>query len=319
MVYKQLTQEQRYMIYALRQEGCSQRRIAEVVRVHPATISRELRRNIRYRGYRPAMAHRMAMKRRLVPRKVSLLTPVLCARLAHYLRKQWSPEQIAGRLERLGSIQISHQTIYKLVSADRQRGGFLYQELRHGGRPRRRHPKADGSTILDRVSIELRPPVVAERSRLGDWEADTIVSPQRKSVLVSLVERKSRFSLLAKIPNKRASQLTQSVVRLMAPLKARVLTITSDNGTEFAAHKIISRKLQADFFFAHPYSSWERGLNENTNGLVRQYLPKQSSFEPVTPKQVSAIMIALNHRPRKSLDFRTPAEVFYEQPVALGP
>ena len=319
MAYKQLSEEQRHMIYALRQEGCSQRRIAEVLRVHPATISRELRRNIRCRGYRPAMAHQLALARKAIPRKPSKLTPIICSRLAHYLKKQWSPEQIAGRLRRLGSLFISHQTIYKLVALDRMRGGSLFKQLRRGGRRPRRHPTSDGSIIRDRTSIDLRPAVVAERSRLGDWEADTIIPPDRKSVLVSLVERMSRFTLLAKIPNKRASQLTQSVIRLMTPLKSKVLTITSDNGTEFACHKIISRKLEADFFFAHAYKAWERGLNENTNGLVRQYLPKHSSFESITSQQVSAIMVALNHRPRKSLDFRTPVEVFYQQSVALGP
>lgn len=311
MTYRQLTQEQRYMIYALRQEGCTQRHIAHVAGVHPSTISRELRRNIRRRGYRPAMAHQLALGRRSVPRKKSKLTPRVRARLADYLRKRWSPEQISGRLKRLGTVIIGRQSIYSFIEEDRLAGGTLFQFLRRGGRRYRHHRTTDSRIIRDRVSIDKRPPIVADRSRLGDWEADTIIPPDRGAVLLSMVERRSRLTLLARLPNRRACQLTQCMVRLLTPLKSKVHTITSDNGTEFACHKIICRKLEADFFFAHAYKAWERGLNENTNGLVRQYLPKETSFETISPQLVSAIMVALNHRPRKSLEFRTPVEVFY--------
>lgn len=312
MAYRQLTREQRYMIYALRQEGCAQRHIARALGVHPATISRELRRNIRLRGYRPSMAHDLAMRRRAIPRKRTKLTPRVRSRLAHYLRKRWSPEQISGRLRSLGSLSIGRQTIYTLIERDRIRGGTLYRFLRRGGRRYRHHRTADNRLFRDRISIDQRPAVVNERSRLGDWEADTIISPDRGAVLLSLVERCSRLTLLAKVQSKRASPLTQSMIRLLAPLKAKVLTITSDNGTEFACHKRISRRLDAGFYFAHAYKAWERGLNENTNGLVRQYLPKDSSFADVSPQQVSAIMVALNHRPRKCLGYKTPVEVFYK-------
>lgn len=312
MAYRQLTREQRYIIYALRQEGCNQRHIARALGVHPATISRELRRNIRRRGYRPSMAHDLAMRRRAVRRKPTKLTPSARNRLVHYLRKRWSPEQISGRLRRLGSLSVGRQTIYTFIERDRIRGGTLYRFLRRGGRRYRHHRTADNRLFRDRISIDQRPAVVDERSRLGDWEADTIISGERGAVLLSLVERCSRLTLLAKLPNKRASLLTQSMIRLLTPLKSKVHTITSDNGTEFACHRIISRRLAAGFYFAHAYKAWERGLNENTNGLVRQYLPKESSFAVISPRQVSAIMVALNHRPRKCLGYQTPVEVFYQ-------
>ena len=317
MHYHQLTLEQRYMIYALRQEGCSQKRIADLVKVHKSTISRELRRNVRKRGYRPKMAHRLAMRRRGVPRRKSLLTPGLKKRLGYYIKKDWSPEQIAGRFKQKRLPSISHQSIYSYIHLNKAAGGILYKHLRRKRKYRKWRLPYKAGPIHGRVSIDQRPAIVDDRSRIGDWEVDTIVSSNRKSALLTAVERFSRFTLIGHIPIKNATSTYHCMLRLMRPLKPWVLTITSDNGAEFASHKPISQKLDAGFFFAHPYKSWERGLNENTNGLIRQYVPKGSSFEDLTQAQVSGIMKKLNHRPRKALDFKTPAEVLYQQ-VALG-
>ena len=317
MHYRQLTLEQRYMIYALRQEGCSQSRIASVAGVHKSTISREFRRNVRKRGYRPKMAHRLAMKRRSLTRRKTILSPGLKRRLGHYIKKDWSPEQIAGHFKRYNYQAISHQTIYIYIRQNQSAGGTLHKHLRCRKKYRKRSALNKYGPIRHRISIDERPSIVDKRSRIGDWEVDTIVSSNRKSALLTVVERVSKYTLIASLPRKTATATYHGMVELMHPLKPWVLTITADNGTEFASHRPISEQLDAAFFFAHPYKAWERGLNENTNGLIRQYVPKGSSFEDITDEDVSFIMKSLNHRPRKSLDFRTPAEVLYET-VALG-
>lgn len=317
MAYRQLTRGQRYMIYALKQEGCNQSRIAEVVGVHKSTISRELRRNVRLKGYRPTMASRLAMGRREACHKPTKLTPRVQARLRHYLKNDWSPEQIAGRLRRLETLTISHQTIYRFIHQDRRYGGQLYKHLRRLKPYRKRYGTTRGAPCPDRVSIDERPAVVDERSRLGDWEVDTIISSDRRSAIVSMVERVSKLALLGKVSRNNAYQASQCIIHMTRAVRDRVLTITSDNGPEFAGHKRISQRLKADFFFAHPYKAWQRGLNENTNGLVRQYLPKGSSFESLTHRDILNVTRKLNHRPRKTLGYRTPSEVFY-QSVALA-
>lgn len=317
MAYRQLTQEQRYMIYALKQERCTQTRIAEVVQVHKSTVSRELRRNIRLKGYRPGMAHRLAMARRCARHKPTKLTPHVKVRLRSYLLKEWSPEQIAGRLRLAGNFSISHQTIYRYLYHDKQCGRHLYKHLRRQ-RPYRKHDaRRNNVPCVDRISIDERPAVVDQRVRLGDWEVDTILSRDQRSAVVSMVERVSKLTLLGRVPRHDAYHTSQCIIRMTRAVRDRVLTITSDNGSEFAGHKRISQRLKADFFFAHTYKAWERGLNENTNGLIRQYLPKGSSFDSLTDRELLIITRRLNHRPRKTLEYRTPSEVFYH-PVALA-
>ena len=317
MTYRQLTREQRYMIHALKQEGCTQTRIGEIAHVHKSTVSRELKRNISLRGYRPATAHRLAMTRRSQTRKPTKLTPRVKARLRSYLTKEWSPEQIAGRLSLRGGLSISHQTIYRYVRQDKKDNGSLYKHLRRQRPYRKRYAGKPNAPCVGRVSIDERPAVVDERSRLGDWEVDTIVSGDRKSAIVSMVERVSKLTLLGRVPRKNARNVSTCIIHMTQAFRDRVLTITSDNGAEFAEHRRVSDRLQADFYFAHPYKSWERGLNENTNGLVRQYLPKRSSFERLTDRALLTVTRKLNHRPRKTLGYLTPSEVFYGI-VALG-
>jgi IS30 family transposase len=291
--------------------GLCQTEIAKIIGVHKSTISREMRRNRGLRGYRPKQAHRFAEIRRAKTARdrISPDTWVLVKRL---LRDDWSPEQISGWLVSEFQITVSHESIYQFILKDKQLGGNLYRHLRCKKKRRKRY----GSTsrrgqLLNRVSIDQRPAIVDTRSRIGDWELDTIIGKGHKQALVSLTERKSRLTLVAKVKQKSAELTARSIRRLLEPIASKVITLTSDNGKEFARHQEISTALQADFYFAHPYSSWERGLNENTNGLIRQYFPKKHDFGTITEKDISMVMNKLNNRPRKCLGFKTPNQVFF--------
>ena len=316
-MYKQLTREKRYILNALKQEGCKQSRIAEHLKVAPSTVSRELRRNRSKRGYRPAAAHRLAMGRKRLPRKPEKLTPEVKHLLSSYLKKHWSPEQIAGRLKLQGILEISHETIYKYIRHNKDNGGKLYKCLRRKKPYRKRYGTLSRHKLDTRRSIDERPEIVDKKSRIGDWEVDTMVSKKDRAVLLTMVDRVSKYALLGMVENKESTLVAKRMTNLFRKKKDMVHTITADNGTEFSRHKIVAKKLDADFFFAHPYSSWERGLNENTNGLIRQYFPKRSSFKNVTEDRLKQVMSNINNRPRKTLGYRTPKEVFNSQGVAL--
>ena len=309
--YAQLTREQRYQIYALMKAGLSQTEIATILGVHKSTISREVRRNRGQRGYRPKQAHRIAEIRRAeaTEPRISSDTWTLVERL---LRVDWSPEQVSGWLLNEHQITISHEWIYQFVLKDKRQGGDLHQHLRCKKQRRKRYGSSNyRGRIKNRVSIEQRPKIVETRSRIGDWELDTIIGKGHKQALVSLTERKTRLTLLAKVQRKSAELVSWSIRRLLEPIASKVLTLTSDNGKEFARHQEIATALDASFYFAHPYSSWERGLNENTNGLVRQYFPKKHDFTSITEKAITMVMNKLNNRPRKCLGFKTPNQVFF--------
>jgi len=318
--YKQLNREQRYQIYVLMKAGLYQTKIAEIIGVHKSTISREIRRNCGFRGYRPKQAHRFAKERRakVIRTRISQHTWTL---VEHLLREDWSPEQISGWLKSECQITVSHESVYQFILQDKRQGGDLYRHLRCKKQRRKRY----GSTsrrghIVDRVSIDQRPAIVDARSRIGDWELDTIIGKGHKQALVSITERRSRLSLVAKVNRKSAALVSRSIQRLLEPIASKVFTLTSDNGKEFARHKEIAAALRANFYFAHPYASWERGLNENTNGLIRQYFPKKHDFITITDKDISMVMNKLNNRPRKCLGFKTPNQVFFgiKPSVALG-
>lgn len=228
------------------------------------------------------------------------------------LRADWSPEQISNHAA------ISIETVYQRVYADKRAGGFLWQHLRCQKQRRKRYGKHDRRGIIpNRLSIEQRPAIVEKRSRIGDWEADTVIGKNHKQAIVSLVERKSGFTLIRKVERRTADAVSKAMTKLLKPYQCRVLTITSDNGKEFAGHEKVARALRADFYFAHPYSSWERGTNENTNGLIRQYFPKGMDFTTITQQEISHVMKRLNNRPRKRLGYLTPAQVFFKSGVAL--
>lgn len=313
MSYQQLTQEQRYHIYERKHEGVSLRTIAVEIGVAPSTVSREVRRNRGQRGYRPCQAHQTALERRQIPRRPITFTARVRALVERKLKLDWSPSQIVGWLERNGLPSVSHERIYAHVWQDKREGGTLYHHLRHGNRKyRKRYGKRDSrGRIPNQTSIEQRPAVVERRNRSGDWEVDTVLGKQARHAVVSAVERDSRYTVLTKVPNRLAETLSKALVKGLKPHEVK--TITSDNGREFAGHAEIAEALDADFYFAHPYHSWERGTNENTNGLIRQYLPKGRSLDNVTQKELRFIMDRLNHRPRECLGFKTPAEVHFSK------
>lgn len=309
--YTQLTQEQRYQIYVLKKAGHRQMHIADLLGVHKATISRELRRNSGMKGYRPQQAQRFCLQRRVQKAKprIEPRSWILVERL---LREQWSPEQISGWLQREYKIPISIEWIYQHVLCDKQSGGTLYRHLRCQRQRKKRYGVySHRGQIPGQVCIDQRPTIVDQRSRYGDWELDTVIGKNHQQALVTLVERKSRLTLIAKVIRKTAEKVSDAIVSLLSTLKPWVYTLTSDNGREFAQHARIAKTLNADFYFAHPYASWERGLNENTNGLIRQYFPKKHDFTTITERHVEHVMNKLNNRPRKCLGYKTPNEVFF--------
>lgn len=317
--YTQLTQEQRYQIYAFMQTQQTQAAMAALLGVHKATISREVRRNRGHRGYRPQQAHALAVTRRQGKVR-SRIDGGTWRRIDTRLQDEWSPEQISGWLKREHFAPVSPEWIYRHILKDKAHGGNLHHHLRCRKRRRKRYGSSDRrGQLVNRISIDARPALVNERRRVGDWEVDTIIGVGHQQALVSLTERYSRLTLLQKVTRKTAEEVSAAVRTLLAPLAVWVHTLTSDNGKEFADHERIAQDLDAAFFFAHPYASWERGLNENTNGLVRQYFPKHRWFTTITPQEVKVVMHKLNHRPRKGLGFRTPHEVFYNHTaVALA-
>jgi len=316
MAYMQLTREQRYQIKALLDTGIPRNKIAETIGVHKSTITREINRNTGERGYRPEQAHEKTLARKKKKSKPRIGEEVWNL-VYKQLLEDWSPEQVSGKLKESG-ILVSHERIYQYVYADKRAGGSLWTHLR---RPKKYRKRAGGrdrrGKIPNRRSIEERPAIVDERSRIGDWEADLIVGKNHQGVALTLTERKSRFTLLRTFPSKHADPITQGIKELLQ-WDARLKTITFDNGKEFAGHEEVASALGVACYFAHPYSSWERGTNENTNGLIRQYLPKSRNLKSVSREEEIMIMDKLNLRPRKCLDFMTPYEVFFgHQPVAL--
>lgn len=228
------------------------------------------------------------------------------------LREEWSPDQISKHAE------ISIETVYQRVYADKRAGGLLWKHLRCQKQRKKRYGKFDRrGTIPNRHSIDERPAIVETRNRIGDWEVDTVIGKKHKQAILSIVERKSGYTLIRKVERKTALAVSQAMIGLLKPHRKKVLTITSDNGKEFAGHEEVARGLKADFYFAHPYASWERGTNENTNGLIRQYFPKNRDFTTITQQEIDMAMERLNSRPRKRLGYQTPSQVFFKSGVAL--
>jgi transposase, IS30 family len=313
MNYTQLTREQRYQIYALMKAGHNQSRMAILVGCHKSTISRELRRNRGLKGYRPYQADELAYDRQCGAYR-SRIAWQTWQQVERLLRQDWSPEQITGRLKLEQQPTVSHECIYLYVYAEKRRGGTLHRHLRSQKKQRKRYSGyIRRGQIPNRTSIDKRPKIVASKGRFGDWEADTIVGARHKGGILSVVERKSKLTRLRKLATKGAAEMKDNAIVLLAPLAARVHTITVDNGKEFCEHQLIAAGLQAHLYFAHPYSSWERGLNENTNGLVRQYFPKKYEFAKITDQDLQQVEDLLNSRPRKTLGYRTPNEVFFKQ------
>jgi IS30 family transposase len=310
--YRRVTYEDRCQIYALSKSGTSQECIASVLGVSQSTVSRELRRNRGQRGYRFKQAEAKAQARQTIrstPRKLTV--PVRGKIEAKLRQMRWSPEQISGWLSDQG-IKLSHERIYQMIWQDKCDGGNLWHSLRRRGKRynNRAGKNAGRGLIPNRIDISERPAIVARKARLGDWEGDTVVSAGHKGGLLTLVERKSQLTKISKLPRSTARATQRATVRRLKSIDNFVHTITFDNGKEFAAHQDIAHALKATIFFATPYHAWERGLNENTNGLIRDFFPKGTDFSTISNAEVAKVERLLNARPRKSLGFRSPQEVF---------
>ena len=312
--YHHLTRDQRCQLHVLNSSGKSTDDTAEVLGVHRSTLYRELGHNKGRKGYSYQQAHKNALEGKKTSagnrRKMTVEMKVI---IESKLRLQWSPEQISGWTKRhYGNKAVSHETIYRHVWKDKRQGGDLYKDLRHHGKKynKRGSGKAGRGCIPGRIDIAERPAIVEQKSRLGDWEIDTIIGKEHKGAVVSMVERHSKLTLLVQVPRKTAQEVEEALTSKLGEVADCVLTITADNGKEFANHNGVTAKLGAIVYFARPYHSWERGLNEHTNGLVRQYLPKCQRLDEVTQEVVEEIEKLLNNRPRKVLQFRTPIEVF---------
>lgn len=316
MTYKHLSREERYTISILRSKGESCASIASTIHRSISTIRRELKRNATTSGgYRYEQAHQLATTRAI---KATCRSSNICEASWNFAKKQlineqWSPEQIAGELVELGMKTISHETIYKRIYTDMRSKGQLHQHLRHKVRPyKNRSLKNDKrGQILNQTSIELRPAEVDQKLSIGHWEIDTIIGKPSGHVLVTMVERYSRYTLIARAENKTAEAVSLGLLKRLAPIRNKVETLTYDNGKEFAKHLFIDDILESQGYFAHPYSSWERGLNENTNGLIRQYFPKRTDFGQITDQEIALVEAKLNRRPRKCLDRKTPNYIFF--------
>ncbi len=317
MKYKQLTLKERYHISTLLKRGWKQKEIAESIGVHPSTISRELQRNrdTFTKEYSYDFAHSRSQSRQCSKAKYTVITSKIETYIKSKLKEDWSPEQIAGRMKRDKDFTVSHETIYRYIYYNKSRGGRLYKHLRH--KNKKYHNRSNSyqrrGTIIDRVSIDKRPKIVEKKNRIGDFEIDTVIGRYHIGALVTVVDRKSKYAIIKNVSSKKAEEVTKALIEMLYPLRKITETITSDNGKEFAYHKLVSEALDTSFYFAHPYSSWERGLNEHTNGLIRQYLPKKTDFTKISKEEITTIQDKLNHRPRKVLNYRTPYEVFFRE------
>ena len=309
--YTRLTEEERYQIYEGVTEKRSHREIATLMNRHHSTVSNEVKRNTGLRGYRPKQAQEKAHQRHKNKRRYRKLTADVQSLIAENIKHEWSPDQVQGRLRSEGLTMVCATSIYGFIQQDKASGGDLYKHLRRRKPYKKRtgSPDARGQ-IIGRISIDDRPSIVDEKVRIGDWEADTVIGKGHKGVLVTLAERVSKKTLIAHVPSKHAEVVKDAIIKLLEPEKGCLHTITFDNGKEFAFHAQITTALDADSYFAHPYHSWERGLNENHNGLIRQYLPKGMELDKVTAEDITFIQNRLNNRPRKLLSYKTPNEVY---------
>lgn len=308
MTYTHLSQTERYQIQALMKAGQTQTEIAQILGRHKSTISRELARGSGRRGYRPRQAQNLSDERSQCSRNAAHVDEQILIQMRSLLSLQWSPEQIASQLP------ISHETIYQKIYADKAQGGHLWRSLRCQKKRRKRYAGGHDrrGQIPHRRSIDERPESVEQRAHIGHWEGDTVIGAAHQHAIVTLVERKSGFAVLTKVDRKTSEQVSTAIIKRLKPIASRVKTITFDNGKEFAGHRQIDQSLGSTAYFADPFASWQRGSNENFNGLLRQYIQKKRRLSTVTDEELKIIENLLNHRPRKRLGFKTPHQVFHE-------
>jgi len=312
----QITLEERYAIMALKRQRYSVRAIARELGRAPSTISRELSRNVRPSGrYNPGVAHSYTVARRRRSRRNTRFSQEEWMLVEHLIGLDWSPEQIAGWLKLHGLLSISHETIYLRIWRDKDAGGELWTHLRQAAKKRRKRYRSYDSRgrLAGKRHISERPAEIEARETTGHWEIDTIKGDsQATHSAVTLVERATGYTVMGKLARHTAAECTERCIELLSRHAGRVATITADNGSEFNSYKDIEAATGVLFYFATPHHSWERGTNENTNGLIRQYLPKRTSMAHVDQADLDAIAHKLNTRPRKRLGFRTPEECYVQ-------
>lgn len=318
MKYQQLTYEERIQLATLKKQGLSIRAIASIMSRHPSTLYREFKRNLCNgvdTSYRPSRAQRKTVARRRRSRRNHHYHHSDFLIVRQLLRKQWSPEQIVGHIRRFKLLErcMSHETIYQYIWRDKAMGGDLWQHLRQSSKQRRKRYKAYDSRgrLANKRHISERPASVETKKYKGHWEIDTVHGRGASDCIVTLLERKTGYVMIGKLKNKGTTALNKKTIRLIKREGKNVKTITADNGTEFHQYEKIERQCGLKFYFANPYHSWERGANENVNGLIRQYLPKGTSMENITQQQCDNIADKLNQRPRKRFNYKTPEEMYY--------
>lgn len=316
-MYKQLTREQRYTIYVLLHQKQTKKEIAKAIGVNESTVYRELKRNSsdKHHVYNWAKADVFTKDRRERMKRRRTFTPEIRKRVVTLLQtEQWSPKQISGSLKLNEGISISHESIYRLIREDRGAGGVLYQQCRHKLKYHHhviRHKATKVKNIQNRVSIHDRP-VEADGRRFGDWEMDLIVGKRHKDAILTMCERSTNMFFMCKLNDgKKAQGVSDAVISLLLPYKRYVKTITTDNGSEFALHEKISKALHTQVYFADSYASWQKGAVENTNKLIRQYIPKGVDFSLYSDEDIKKIQYKINRRPREKLNFSTPKKEFY--------
>jgi IS30 family transposase len=316
--YHQLTSEERYALSALRRQGLTNAEIGRALGRHRSTIGREFARNTRKDGgYRPSTAQEMTNGRRSKSRRNQRFSEREWGLVVSRLEIQWSPEQISGRLRKSGELEISHETIYRYVWRDRRVGGGLYRHLRGARKKRRKRYGSYDSRgrLAGKRLISERPAGAENRSRVGHLEADTVLGSSDKHCILTLVDRRTGYVMIGKLDARNTEATNERAISLIRGAERRVRTVTVDNGTEFHGYDKIEAATGARFYFATPHHAWERGTCENTNGLIRQYLPKRTSMRRVTQLDCSRIARQLNARPRKRLGYLTPAECYELQNI----
>lgn len=309
-----LTKEQRYIICTLKKEGFSNKKIAEIINTHQTSVGRELKRNSSKTGvYNSNYADVFAKERKERFAKNRLFTKTVEQFVVNKITlEQWSPEQIVGYCKKQNICMVSIERIYQFLRHDKANGGCLYKQLRHKLKHRKRPLGSQKSVIKDKISIELRPEKVNLREEFGHFEMDLVIGSEQKGAILTITERVSKIFMCCYLPQgKTAASVANEVINMLLPYKQYVKSITTDNGSEFAKHKLIAKKLDTIIYFTHPYSSWEKGQIENMNKLLRQYIQKKEQINKENTSELKVIQMKINNRPRKNLDFEKPVNIFY--------
>lgn len=313
MKHKHLTYEQRYVIECMLKTNRPRKEIVLAIGISESTLSREINRNSKPRCYNAKYAQILADERQKEQHVKTKLTEDMLNYITRKLKLYWSPDQIVGTARKEGIAMLSYVTIYKLISKDKQQGGDLYKYLRNSGkRYKKRYGGSDNRGLIpDKIPIEQRPKEVDLKQRIGDFEVDLIIGKNHKGAQLTIVDRATSFTLIQTLKTKKASEVSEAIITALMPYKSIVRTITNDNGKEFANHKEVAKKLEVDVYFCNPYASYERGLNEYTNKLIRQFYPKNMELNNINQKRNVEIMDLLNKRPRKKLNYKTPEKLFF--------